>query len=124
MKSWGKALLFGTYVWLVPFVVAVLIFPLRASNRPLFESIMPVAVAASAVVFAGRYLRKVDTGFGREGVLLGVLWFAMSVAIDLPLVSAGPMKMSLADYVGDIGVTYLIIPTMTVGMGGLLAAKR
>ena len=27
------------------------------------------------------------------------------------------MKMSLPDYIADIGLTYLIMPTITVGMG-------
>jgi hypothetical protein len=48
MTSLRKALFYGVLVWLIPFAVAFLIFPLRQSARPLFESIMPVALAAAA----------------------------------------------------------------------------
>lgn len=85
MTSLRKALLYGVAVWLIPFVVASLIFPLRASNRPLFESIMPVAVAGGVVIFAVRYFRSVTAGFVAEGLRLGLLWLAISIAIDAPL---------------------------------------
>jgi len=29
----------------------------------------------------------------------------------------GPMRMTFVDYMRDIGLTYLIIPTVAVGMG-------
>jgi hypothetical protein len=33
------------------------------------------------------------------------------------------MAMSLADYLKDIGVTYLIIPTVTIGFGYLMQQR-
>ncbi len=33
------------------------------------------------------------------------------------------MQMSLGDYMMDIGITYLIIPVVTIGMGFLLERK-
>ena len=48
----------------------------------------------------------------------GLLWFAVNVAIDLPLMLApSPMQMSLSEYVANIGLTYALIPIITVGMG-------
>lgn len=44
MVSSGRAIFYGFLIWLIPFIVAFVIFPLRESARPLFESIMPVAV--------------------------------------------------------------------------------
>ena len=58
LKSFKKALLYGFFIWLIPFIVAVFIFPIRESNRPLFESIMPVVVTLSAVSFSILYLEK------------------------------------------------------------------
>lgn len=118
MTSLGRALLFGVLVWLVPFVVAFLIFPLREASRPLFESIMPVAVAGVTVALGVAYLGRVTRGGAREGALLGALWLAISVAIDAPLMLlGGPMQMTIAEYVADIGVTYLMIPIITTGLG-------
>jgi hypothetical protein len=51
MKSLKLAIIYGILVWAIPFVVSVVIFPIHDSNRPLFESIMPVAGVASAIFF-------------------------------------------------------------------------
>lgn len=121
MTSIGKALLFGVVVWLVPFVVAVLVFPLRESSRALFESIMPVVVAGTTVALGVVYMAQVSRGFVRQAVLLGCLWLAICVAIDAPLMLfGGPMYMTVGEYLADIGVTYLMIPVITTGLGLVL----
>jgi hypothetical protein len=119
MKSWGKAIGFGALVWLMPFVVAFIIYlPLHESSRPLFESIMAVAVCGTAVGFGLLYLRPVGEDFVKEGILVGLLWLIMSILIDAPLMLfGGPMQMSFSAYMADIGVTYLCIPVITWGLG-------
>ena len=113
------ALGFGFLVWLIPFAVAFAIFPIHGSDRILFESIMPVVGVFSVVVFAVLYGRQVKGIVLEELVRLGVLWLAISIAIDLLMFSWGPMKMSLIDYFKDIGFTYLAIPIITAGFGYL-----
>jgi uncharacterized membrane protein YbhN (UPF0104 family) len=122
MAAKGKALLFGFLIWFIAFAVAFAIFPIRESWRSLFESIMPVVIAIATSGFAVLYFRRVRSGFLREGIAIGCLWLAINVIIDLPLMSAGPMAMSLVEYLADIGLTYLIIPAVTVGIG--LACQR
>jgi len=122
MTSIKRALLFGLLVWLIPFAVAFVIFPIRESSRPLFESIMPVAISVATVVFGVLYFRIVPSKYLREGVLIGLIWLVMCLLIDMPLMLlGGPMQMTLWEYVADIGVTYLMIPVITVGMGVALA---
>ena len=123
MKRIWKIVLYGFLTWLIPFAVSIVIFPFHDSQRPLFESIMPVVLAACAVVFGILYLRRADAAYLREGVRIGLAWLVINLVIDLPLFSAGPMTMPLADYIKDIGLTYLIIPVVTVGMGYLLEKK-
>jgi hypothetical protein len=120
MKSIKLSILYGLAVWAIPFVVAIMIFPLRETERPLFESIMPVFVTLGAVLFADLYFKKVEGDFVKEGILLGLIWLAINLA-EYPLMFMyGPMKMAFADYVKDIGITYLIIPVITIGCGLLL----
>ena len=114
---------FGILTWLIPFVVSVFIVQLHETQRPLFESIMAVVVTLSAVAFGNLYLRKVESGFLQQGIVIGVTWLVINILIDLPLFSAGPMAMPLGDYISDIGITYLIIPVVTVGLGWLLAKQ-
>jgi hypothetical protein len=85
---------------------------------------MPVAVTVAAVAFGVAYFKRVTREFVKEGVAVGLLWMVMSMAIDAPLMLVGgPMKMTVAEYVADIGITYLIIPAVTVGIGAALATR-
>ncbi len=123
MVAVRKGVLFGVLIWVTAFVAAFALFPIRESSRPLFESIMPVVLAAATVFFAHRYLKRVPSDFAREGLLLGLLWVGINVAIDLPLMlTPSPMQMSLTEYVADIGLTYALMPIITMGMGLARAA--
>lgn len=125
MNKYLKIFLFGFLMWLIPFVVSVIIFPIHGSNRPLFESIMPVVGTSGTVVFAILYFKTINADFVREGVVIGVAWLVINLAIDLPLfLLESPMKMSLPDYMADIGITYLLIPVITIGMGWALKQKQ
>jgi len=57
MASLWRAILYGVLVWLLAFMAAFLIFPLRESWRALFESIMPVVVTMAASFFGVLYFR-------------------------------------------------------------------
>ena len=124
MKSTKKAVLFGFLVWLIVFLVGVFAFPLKVTNRPLFESIMPVAITLWTVLFALRYFARVDRRFLLEGILIGFIWLIINIGIDIPLfLVGGPMKMTPFEYVSDIAVAYLIIPIVTIGFGWLAGKK-
>jgi hypothetical protein len=120
LTSPGRAVLFGFFVWLIPFVVSVAIYPIHETARPLFESIMPVVGGLSAVVFLALYVRRLAGDYRAEGVALGALWFAISLGLDLLLFMWGPMKMTFLDYMMDIGVVYLLLPIITIGVGAML----
>lgn len=125
MRSYKLVLLYGFLIWLIPFGVAFPILPIKTSNRALFESVMPVVVTMCVVLFSVSYFRKVKAGFLKEGILLGMIWLAICLIIDLMMfMPESPMKMSLADYMMDIGLTYVIIPTICVGSGYLLERQR
>lgn len=113
-----KIIIYGFLIWLVPFAVSFVIFPLKDTMRPLFESIMPLVLTIVVVVFSFYYLKNLESNLVKEGVLIGVAWFLINIMIDLVLfLPSSPMQMSLPDYFMDIGLTYLIIPTITTGMG-------
>jgi hypothetical protein len=123
VEKYLKIVLYGCLLWLVAFLVSVALSPIRETQRALFESIMPVVIALGTVFFSIIYLRKREVDFLQEGILLGVIWFALNIGLDLPLFLRGPMAMPLSEYVKDIGLTYLIIPVITVGFGYLLENK-
>lgn len=109
IKSLKTSLAYGLLVWVIPFVLAFILFPIRNSDRIFFESIMPVALVSTVVVLARiarnkEFLRSWQTG---------VLWLIMSVVLDQAFFTWGPQKISFTDYWKDIGFLYLVIPVIT-----------
>lgn len=118
MNKTLKLILYSILMWFVPFLVSFLIYPLKQSTNPFFESIMPVVITATVVVLTISYFKHQDKDFLREGAIIGISWFAISILIDLMMfLPPSPMHMGLSDYMMDIGFTYLIIPVVTLGMG-------
>lgn len=122
MVSLRRAVAYGIVVWLVPFLTAVAIFPIHDTNRPLFESIMPVSVVAIATYLGVRHLGRTASPSLRNGLVLGLLWLAICLVIDAPLMLlGGPMQMTIGQYLSDIGLTYLVIPIVTTGIAAARA---
>lgn len=119
MKSLKKAIGLGFLTWLIPFVVAVAIFPLKKAGDPLFETIMPVVLAFCAVCFVNLYFKHVTCSPIKEGFFVGWIWLGISLALDSIMFSAGPMKMPFVNYIKDIGLSYLIFPVISTGAGFL-----
>jgi uncharacterized membrane protein YpjA len=116
MRSLARECGFAVLAWLLPFVAAVAMFPLRESRRMLFESLIAVALAASTVLLGCIYLRRSSGDYVAQGVRIGLVWMVANWALDGLMFSGGPMKMTLEEYVADIGVIYLMIPAITVGL--------
>jgi len=124
MNKYVKLVGFGFFIWLIPFLVSFVIFPLRNTNRPLFESIMPVVLVLTVMIISVLYFKKIEKESLKEGVITGVLWFVLSLVIDLMLfLPASPMQMNFSDYMMDIGLTYLIILMIPIGIGALVNKK-
>ena len=126
MKKYVKWIIgFGILIWLIPFLVSFVVFPLKDSNRPLFESIMPVVLTITVVIFSILFFKRVDKEFMKEGFIIGIVWFTISIVIDLFMfIPESSMHMSLVDYIMDIGLTYLIILVIPVGFGYMLEKKN
>lgn len=124
MKSYLKIIIFGIFVWLVPFLVSIFIYPLKTAGSPLFESIMPLVITIMVVILAYSYLKSIKIDLIREGMIIGVIWFIINIAIDLALfLPSSLMQMTLTNYMMDIGITYLMIPVITMGMGYMAENK-
>ncbi len=118
-----KILMWGFLLWAGIFAISFVLYPLKQSNSPLFETLMAISLTAGAVVLAVLLFKNLDSGYLNTGIQVGFIWFFENILIDLPLFSYGPMRMTLSDYLQDIGLTYFIIPIITIGFGWLLEAK-
>ena len=91
MKRYPKIVLLGFSLWMIPFTVSVLVFPLRMSQRPLFESIMPVVIVIwtvffSVIYFTSKNLSVKNSSYLREGLTIGLAWLLISVVLDLMII--------------------------------------
>lgn len=123
MKHFLSLAGYGVLLWLIVFVSAMMMFKLRTDDLPLFESLIAVALATATSVVSILYFRGISQNFFAAGIRAGLIWMLVNLAIDLPMFSAGPMKMPLLDYFKDIGFTYLMIPEITITFGFLLEKK-
>lgn len=118
MNKYVKIALFGVFIWLIPFVFSFVIFELRETNRPLFESIMPVLLTITVMFFSIQYFKKKSDKPLKESLIVGVMWFLINIIIDIMLfIPESPMQMTIADYMMDIGLTYVIILAIPIGIG-------
>jgi uncharacterized membrane protein YpjA len=124
MQSRKRAFAYGFLVWLFTLMVSMAAFPLKRSWSVLFDSVMAVALALSAVIFANRYFERCAVSSLREGAELGAIWLVLNWLLDWPLFSYGPMRMSMLNYLADIGLTYLMLPIITVGIAYQAAAMK
>jgi hypothetical protein len=114
MKAFGTSVMFGILLWAVVFVSSIFIFPLKASNPPFFETLISIFLVLLTFAVAFFYFSKKEINI-KTALAAGITWMIVNISIDLPMFSYGPMKKPFSDYMTDIGLTYLIIPIITVG---------
>jgi hypothetical protein len=111
---WRQALGLGFLSWLIPFVFAFPVFPIKQANPPLFDTVMSLAVVVTAAWLGRHYFRKGAPRMG-EALAIGFLWLTVNLILDYPMFAYGPMKMSAARYYSEIGAGYLLYPAFLAG---------
>ena len=123
MKTVIRDVGFAFLAWMIPFVASICLYPVKGSIPPLFDSLMGVLLVMNTAVLARLYLRAVAGRFLAAGMKIGILWTLANWAFDGLMFSNGPMKMSFAHYAMGIGLGYLMIPVITVALGGAVEGK-
>jgi hypothetical protein len=110
---------FGLLTWLLPFLISVPFY--SPEGEPLYDiflikSVLLVFSAALGTFLILVYLRGVRTRFVRETALLGGVWLLINWALDAVILL--PLSgMDAGTYMAQIGLRYLIIPIIAVGIG-------
>ena len=123
MILWKRGLVLGFLSWLLPLVISFFILPIKRSNAPLFSTVMVLVVLLVAGVLFYSYFRGRTVTIS-EALLVGVLWFACNLALDYPLFSHGPMRMTVLSYYSEIGLAYLIFPLFGFGAARLVCSQH
>jgi hypothetical protein len=121
MKKYLRAGVFGVLTWLIPFVVALFFYTREGQltiNETTFKTIMIVVGAVTGAFLLVLYFKKIEQNFLTAGIIIGILWFAINILLDL-LVLVPMSKMPIGTYFLHIGLRYLNIPIMSTVMGSV-----
>ena len=127
MNKFLKIIFFGILAWLIPFLTSVLFVDMEGNfiiPQTFFKSIMIVVGSLVAVMLAVKYYKSIKNDFVQEGIILGIIWFIISIALDLVMVFSNFFQMTVLEYFTDIGLRYLCIPIFTIGLGYALNQKE
>jgi hypothetical protein len=119
MKNIKKLLLYGFLLWLIPFLLSNFIFMLKESDPIFFETLMGLILALTTAGLLYRYNNSASIAGLKDGLILGVVWMAISLFFDFFIFVVGPLAMPAAQYLREIGMDYLLIVIMA-GLVGLL----
>ncbi|MEV4417822.1 hypothetical protein [Catellatospora sp. NPDC049609] len=118
-----RVLGYGLGVWLGMVAISLLLLPAEGKHEALYESIKLTTMVGLVSGFAIRYLYRRPTATGPEGVLVGLLWAAVTVAGDLGLYLGGAFNIGLDVYFTDVASSYAVLPVITGLILGLLAPR-
>ena len=105
--------IYGFMSWLLPFVLAFLFFDKTGKmmiDYDLFKSIMALTGLSTGLYLLVRYFKKFPKAKKtlQEGLVVGLIWFAMNSILDLLILVKG-FGMPLMAWVNGVGVRYLTI---------------
>ena len=89
-----------------------MIHSFKLLNYSVFETIITITLVLIGSLFLILYFKKFNDTDTIEGLKIGILFFIISITIDLFLFMEGPMKMSFYKYMLDIGLTYMVYPIL------------
>jgi len=117
-----KVVLFGVLLWLIPFGMSFLFYKegQLMIDIYLFKSIMILIGSVTGATLLVLHFKTIEKNYLNEGIIVGLVWFAINIILDLVILV--PMSgMSISTYFAQIGLRYLIIPTMSIAIGYAIA---
>jgi hypothetical protein len=128
MQSPIRALLYGIAIWIVwvsLLVVSAQLLPTEISGSALFVSMQMVVLATLVLGFTILYLRNAGEGSFKEGLLVGLGWAVIMIALDLAHSVVHPDMVSLdtGAYFATVVPSYVVMPIITTLTMGYLERR-
>jgi len=124
-KLVARNILLGFLSWLIPFVISFLFYKLGGElivTYSTFKSIIMVVGTLSGCYLLLRYFKLVDSDFTRNGIIVGLSWWAINIILD-GMILIPMMKTTFVEYFMSIGLSYFSIPIISIAIGYLLERK-
>ena len=127
MQTPIRILLYGIaiwFVWVSLVVTAAQVLPAGIVGSPLFVSMQLVALATLVLGSTILYLRKVGDGTFKEGLLVGLGWVVVMIALDLAHSVLMPgMVPDIGAHLAVVAPTYVVVPIITAPTMGYLERR-
>lgn len=123
LQSPKRALLGGLGVWVGLVAISLILLPAEGKHEALYESIKLSTLVGVTIGLIIWYLRAVRVGSFVEGLVVGLVWAAVTIVLDLVLYSVGAFNISLTEYFTDVASSYLAIPIATTLVVGFLQPR-
>ena len=126
MNKHSRNLLYGFLAWLIPFVASIFFFTKDGGlsiDIFFFKTIMIIVGSISGAILLISYFKKINIGYLKEGIYIGITWFVINILLDL-LVLIPMTGMAISDYFLQIGLRYLVMPVMSIMVGVALENKK
>lgn len=123
VQSPKGALLGGLGVWVGLVAISLILLPAEGKHEALYESIKLSTLVGVTIALTIWYLRAVRAGSFVEGLVVGLVWAAITIIADLALYFAGAFNISLTEYFTDVASSYLAIPIATTLVVGFLQPR-
>ncbi len=121
-KLIAKTTLLGLMIWAVPFMTGFFFYDQTGQlnvNIFFFKSVMIVVLTAVSALAIHWSFKPINNSFTKHGILIGAIGLVVVFLLDAMVLI--PMTgMTVAQYMAEIGLRYLIIPIMAVSSGLLL----
>ena len=123
MNRWLTIIGLGVVTWAVPFILSIPLLPLMQSDPAFFKTIMIVTGSFTGMIATVYFLKNSKKDPLREGIVLGINWLLINWILDLVILLPFT-KQAVPRYFMEIGLEYLAIPIMTIGVGYALKAHN
>jgi len=126
MNKHSRNLLYGFLAWLIPFVASIFFYTKDGGlsiDIFFFKTIMIIVGSISGAILLISYFKKINIGYLKEGIYVGITWFVINILLDL-LVLIPMSGLAISDYFLQIGLRYLVMPVMSIMVGVALENKK
>jgi hypothetical protein len=109
-----QATLYGILVWAGVLGLSFAFYLVRNSEPIFFETLITIALVSVTSLCIYLFFSKRPGVTVLKGFLVGSLWLIINIILDQLLFTFGPLQMDMLAYMKDIGLTYAIIPVITM----------
>jgi len=120
-----KLISFGILSWLIPFIGS---FPFYSPDQGLlidiflFKTIMIVLGALVGVLLLVLFFNDIKKDYLKASIIVGIVWLIINWGLDFIFLL--PMsQMPIAQYFTEIGLRYLVLPIVSIGIGLVVKNK-